>query len=87
MIQNHKMAAVAAKATKRMDRVVVGVLKFCAANLAKAEPLKLPNCMQALYKQNTRYKGMCGMCSKRVCTTTLIMEMMLMKNAPNKAKR
>ena len=22
------------------------------------EPMKLPNCMQALYKQNTRYKGM-----------------------------
>ena len=51
------------------------------------EPMKLPNCMQALYKQNTRYKGMRGMCNKRVCTTTLIMEMVLMKNAPNKAKR
>ena len=59
----------------------------CEMVWAIKEPMKLPNCMQALYKQKTRYKGMCGMCSKRVWTTILIMEMVLMKNAPNKAKR
>ena len=88
MIQNHKMAAVAAKAAKRMDRVVAGVLKFCAANLARAEPLKLPNCMQALNKHKTMYKAAGGKVSKRICIITLMSEKaMLMRNKPMRPKR
>ena len=88
MIQNHKIAAVVAKAAKRMDSVSVGVLKFCVANLAKAEPLKLPNCMQALNKHKTMYKAAGGYSSKRICIITLTREKaMLMRNTPTKPKR
>ena len=57
-------------------------------DLAKLEPMKLPNCMQALNKHITMYSAAGGKSSKRICIITLMREnAMLMKNTPIKPSR
>ena len=60
----------------------------CEMVWAIKEPMKLPNCMQALNKHITMYSAAGGKSSKRICIITLMREnAMLMKNTPIKPSR
>ena len=88
MSQNHTIAAKLAKPARIMIKVKVGSWLKKEMDLAKLEPMKLPNCMQALNKHKTMYKAAGGKDSKRICIITLMSEKaMLMRNKPMRPKR